>query len=138
MSTNLTLPPTRDDADVGLIILPGDRAHAMSASNAICAVTVLLETGRLTMREPETLVRLDTPAGLVTATAACREGKCETVALDMVPSFVEALDVPVEVPGLGTVRADVAFGGVYFALVEAAPLGLEIAPASARRATNMT
>ncbi len=132
MSTNLILPPSREDADVGLIILQGDKAHAMSGSNCICVVTVLLETGRLPMAEPETLVRLDTPAGLVTATAACRDGKCERVALDMVPSFVEALDVAVEVPGLGSVRADIAFGGVYFALVEAASLGLEIAPAAAR------
>lgn len=132
MSTNLVLPPTRDDADVGLIILQGDKAHAMSASNCICVVTVLLETGRLAMREPETLVRLDTPAGLVTATAACRDGKCERVTLDMVPSFVERLDFEAEVPGLGVVRVDIAFGGIYFALIDPAPLGLEIAPASAR------
>ena len=133
MSTNLLLPPSRDDADVGLIVLQGDRAHAMSGSNCICVVTVLLETGRLPMREPETVVRLDTPAGLVTATAACRDGKCERVSLDMTPSFVEALDLEVEVPGLGAVRADIAFGGLYYALVEPGPLGLEIAPAAARR-----
>ncbi len=123
---------TVDKLSFEIIIRWQDKAHAMSGSNCICVMSVLLETGRLAMTEPETLVRVDTPAGLVTATAACRDGKCERVALDMMPSFVEALDVPVEVPGLGTVRADVAFGGVYFALVEAGPLGLEIVPAAAR------
>lgn len=132
MSTNLLLPPQREGADAGFIILQGDKAHAMSGSNCICVVTVLLETGQLPMTEPETVVRLDTPAGLVTATAACRDGKCEKVTLDMVPCFVEALDVEVDVPGLGTVRVDTAFGGVYYALIDPGQIGLAIEPSSAR------
>lgn len=132
MSTNLLFPPTHADADAGFIILQGDKAHAMSGSNCICVVTVLLETGLVAMTEPETVVRLDTPAGLVTATAACRDGKCERVTLDMVPSFVESLDVEVEVPDLGRVRVDAAFGGVYYALIDPAQIGLAIEPASAR------
>lgn len=132
MSTNLLFPPCRPDVDAGFIILQGDKAHAMSGSNCICVVTVLLETGQVPMQEPETTVKLDTPAGLVTATATCRNGKCEKVALDMVPTFVEALDVDVDVPGLGTVRVDTAFGGVYYALIEAKQLGLTIEPSSAR------
>ncbi|MDZ7840460.1 MAG: proline racemase family protein [Gammaproteobacteria bacterium] len=132
MSTNLLLPPGRSEADAGFIILQGDRAHAMSGSNCICVVTVLLETGQVPMTEPETTVRLDTPAGLVTATAACRDGKCEQVTLDMVPSFVEALDVEVRVPGLGNVRVDTAFGGVYYALIDPKQIDLSIEPSSAR------
>jgi len=132
MSTNLLLPPSRADADAAFIILQGDKAHSMSGSNCICVVTVLLETGALPMREPETVVRLETPAGLVVATATCRAGKCERVALDMVPSFVEALDVEVAVPGLGSVRVDIAFGGVYYALIDPRPLGLRIEPQAAR------
>jgi len=133
MSTNVLLPPTRPDADAGFIILQGDKAHAMSGSNCICVVTVLLETGLVTMTEPETSVALDTPAGLVTAKAACRNGKCERVTLDMVPSFVESLDVDVDVPGLGTVRLDAAFGGVYYALIDPRQLDLSIEPAAARK-----
>jgi proline racemase len=132
MSTNLLFPPSRPDADAGFIILQGDKAHAMSGSNCICVVTVLLETGLVPMNEPETVVRLDTPAGLVVASASCRDGKCERVSLDMVPSFVEDLDIEVNVPGLGPVRVDAAFGGVYYALIDPRPLGLEIAPSSAR------
>ena len=132
MSTNLLLPPIEPGADAGMIVLQGDRAHAMSGSNAICAVTVLLETGMVAMDEPETRVVLDTPAGLVSARATCRDGKCERVHLDMVPSFAEALDVVLDVPDLGPVSVDIAFGGVFYALIPAEPLGLTITPEDAR------
>ena len=110
MSTNLLLAPSAQEADAGMIVMQADRAHAFSGSNGICAVTVLLETGTVAMREPESVVRLDAPAGLVVARARCRDGKCETVTLGMPPGFVEALDVGVDVPGLGKIVADVAFG----------------------------
>jgi proline racemase len=132
MSTNLVFPPTRADADAAFIVLQGDRAHAMSGSNSICVVTVLLETGVIKMREPETVVRLDTAAGLVTATATCRDGKCERVRLAMNPSFVHELDVTVDVDGLGKVKVDIAFGGVFYALIDPRQLGLGIDPGTAR------
>ncbi len=132
MSTNLLVPPQRPEADAGLIVLQGDRAHAMSGSNCICAVTVLLETGMVEMIEPETIIRLDTPAGLIEATATCKDGKCERVSLDMTPSFVEQRDVEVEVDGFGTVRVDLAFGGIYYALIDPGQLGLKIEPDQAR------
>lgn len=132
MSTNLILPPCEPGADAGMIVLQGDRAHEMSGSNSICTVTVLLETGMVPMQEPETIVRLDTPAGLVTARARCRDGKCESVTLRMTPGFVEALDVPVEVPGLGQIGVDIAFGGVYYGLIDPGQLGLTIVPENAR------
>ncbi len=132
MSANLLLPPTRPDADAAFIPLQPDGPHAMSGSNAMCVVTVLLETGLLPMTEPVTVVALDTAAGLVRATADCRDGKCERVTLDMVPSFVEHLDHPLDVDGLKPLKVDVAFGGSYFALVQCADLGVEISPANAR------
>ncbi len=132
MSTNLVFAPTRADADVGFIILQSDKAHAMSGSNAICVVTVLLETGMVEMKEPETIVRLDTAAGLVTARAQCQGGKCVRVLLDMPPAFVEALDVEVNVPGLGEISVDIAFGGVYYAFINPRNLKLKIVPEQAR------
>lgn len=132
MSTNLLLPPTRSDADAGFIVLQGDQAHAMSGSNCICVVTVLLETGLIPMQEPETIVRLDMPSGLVTARAECADGKCKRVHLDMNPSFVETLDAPIAVPDLGTVRMDIAFGGVYYGLIDVRQLDLSIEPSRAR------
>jgi proline racemase len=132
MSVNLIVPPKRPDADAGLIVMESTDYPPMSGSNAICAVTVLLETGMLAMHEPETTVRLDTPAGLVTATARCRDGRCLSVSLESVPSFTVRLDAAVEVAGLGTVTCDVAYGGAFFALVDAPALGLSLAPSEAR------
>jgi proline racemase len=78
MTINLVTAPARPDADAGFIVLQADRAHPMSGSNCICVVTALLETGRIPMREPETIIRLDTPAGLVPARAARAVGACRS------------------------------------------------------------
>ncbi len=133
MSTCLIFPPTRPDADIGFIILQGDKAHAMSGSNSICLTTVLLETGMLPMTEPETVVRIDTASGLVTARATCRNGKCERVTLTMNPSYVDRLDAVVDVEGYGKVTLDIAYGGIFYALIDPAQLGLEIRPDQAKR-----
>ena len=131
MSTNLLLPPTRPDADAAFIVLQPDRAHPMSGSNCICVVTALLETGRVKMVEPETTVRLDTAAGLITVRARCENGRCVSVSLDNVPAFVLALDAPVNTR-FGVIKADIAFGGVFYALVDADQVGLAIVPENAR------
>jgi proline racemase len=131
-TVNLLLPPTRADADAAFIVLQADRAHPMSGSNCICVVTALLESGRLPMTEPETVVRLDTAAGLVTARARCRGGRCLSVSLDNVPAFALSLDTPLKTAGFGTILADIAFGGVFYALVDVAQVGLTIAPGNAR------
>ncbi len=95
-------------------------------------VTALLETGRVKMVEPETLVRLDTAAGLITVRARCKDGRCLSVSLDNVPAFVVALDAPIVTPKWGTIRADIAFGGVFYAQVDVDQVGLAIAPDHAR------
>jgi proline racemase len=130
-SVNLIVAPTRDDADAGFIVLQADRAHPMSGSNCICVVTALLESGRVAIREPETVVRLDTPAGLVVARARCKGGRCLSVSLDNVPSFAELLDHAIDTPW-GRITVDIAFGGVYYALVDVGQVGLAIAPDNAR------
>ena len=132
MSVNLLLPPTRPEAQAGFIVLQADKAHPMSGSNCICVVTALLELGMVPMQEPETTVVLDTPAGLVTARAQCADGRCLSVSLDMVPAFVEHLDLAIDTEQFGRINIDVAFGGVYYALIDVAQTGLSIAPENAR------
>jgi len=131
-STNLLLPATEPGADAGFIVMQPDRCHAMSGSNAICVATALLETGMVAMQAPETALTLDTAAGLVRAVASCRDGRCERVTLTMPWSYVEAEDVPLDVPELGRVSLDIAFGGVFYALIDPASLGLAIRPETAR------
>jgi proline racemase len=137
MSVNLLLPPTRPEAHAGFIVLQADKAHPMSGSNAICVVTALLELGMVEMQEPETTVVLDTPAGLVTARATCKDGRCTGVSLDIVPSFVEQLDFSVETSKFGRIKADIAFGGVYYALIDVEQVGLKIAPENARELAEL-
>ena len=132
MTINLLVPPCRGDADMGFVPMQADGAHAMSGSNAMCVATALLECGMVAPRGPNTVIRLDTPAGLVEAATTWTGSKAERVEVDMPLSFVEHLDHPLEVEGLGGMAVDVAFGGCYFVLIDAESLGFEIAPHEAR------
>jgi proline racemase len=129
---NLIVPATRDDCDAGFIIMEPTEYPAMSGSNTICTATVLLETGMIEMQEPETLMRLEAPGGVVQVRASCRDGRCESVELTNVPCFADQLDAPLEVEGLGTLRVDVAYGGMWYAIADAQALGFAIEPAEAR------
>jgi trans-L-3-hydroxyproline dehydratase len=129
---NLIVPATRPDCDAGFIIMEPTEYPAMSGSNTICTVTVLLETGMVELREPETVVRLEAPGGVVEARAACRAGRCESVEFSNVPAFADRLDAPLEVEGIGTLTVDVAYGGMWYAIADARALGFEIEPHEAR------
>jgi proline racemase len=129
---NLIVPPTRNDCDAGYIIMEPTEYPAMSGSNTICVATVLLETGMVELREPETTLRLEAPGGLVAVRASCRDGRVASVELTNVPCFAERLDAPLEVEGLGTLTVDVAYGGMWYAIVDAQSLGFAIKPNEAR------
>ncbi|CAG8097392.1 unnamed protein product [Penicillium salamii] len=126
MCLNLVLPPCDPKADVGFLIMESDEYPPMSGGNTIATATVLLETGMVKMTEPTTEMVLETPAGLVSVTADCENGKCKSIAFDNVPSFVFALDYKVEVPGIGTVSVDIAWGGMIYAIVDVTSLGIKI------------
>jgi proline racemase len=130
-SVVLLLPAKHPDADAGFIVLQPDQAHASSGSNSICATTALLESGMVEMKEPETVVTLDTAAGLVKAVATCRDGRCEKVKLTMVPSFVHELDVTLDTPDWGRIKIDICYGGIFYALVDVGQVGLTIEKSNA-------
>ncbi len=126
---NLVLPPTDPEADAAYVIMEQpDYYPAMSGSNTMCVVTALLETGVLPMQEPVTHLKLETPAGLIHVRADCAGGRVVGVTLENVASFATHLDVPVEVPGLGTVMVDVAYGGMFYVLADGIRLGISIEP----------
>lgn len=131
-SANLVLPSNNPQADAGFIIMESTEYPPMSGSNTICTVTAILETGMLSMREPEMRLTLEAPGGLIEVICKCRNGKVEQVKFTNVPSFVLYLDANVEVQGLGAIKVDVAYGGMWYALVDAHALGFQIVPDEAR------
>ncbi len=129
---NLVLSPTRPDADAGFVIMEQVEYPGMSGTNTICVTTVLLETGMVPMREPVTEVTLETPAGMIRVRADCAGGKVRQVTFQNVPAFAAYLDRPIEVPNLGTVSVDVAYGGMFYVIAEAAQFGLRLTPDEGR------
>ncbi len=123
---NLLVPPQRPEAQIGFIIMEPEDTPPMSGSNSLCVATVLLETGILPMQEPETLLTLEAPGGLIEARATCRNGKVEQVRVRNVPSFVDKLGASLEVEGLGTLTVDTAYGGDSFVIVDARALGFAL------------
>jgi proline racemase len=125
---NLLVPSTRDDCVVGAIVMEPTEYPPMSGSNTMCIVTVLLETGIVPMVEPVTELRLDMPAGPVDVTAACANGKVTGVTIRNVPAMALKLDAALDVAGHGTLKIDIAYGGMIFAIVDAKAAGFEVAP----------
>jgi proline racemase len=129
MSGAILQPPTRDDADWGVVFIEVSGCLPMCGHGTIGVATVLVETGMVAVSEPETVVRLDVPAGLVEARVRVENGRARAVTLRNVPSFLLARDRTVEVPGLGTIAYDMAYGGNFYALTPAADAGLVVDPA---------
>ena len=125
---NLLVPPKHPDADMGFIIMEPVHTPPMSGSNSICVATVLLDTGIVEMTEPTTRLTLEAPGGLVEVIAECRNGKAERITIANVASFAQHLDRALDVPGVGTLRVDTAYGGDSFVMVDAADVGVEIIP----------
>ena len=132
-AVNLITPPCDPTADIGMIVMESDYFVPMSGSNLICTVTVALEAGMVPMRGPKTIVRVDTPAGLVEVEAECRDGRCKSIRFRNIPSFVMHRDSKIDVPGFGTLRVDVAYGGMIYCIVDAADLGLSLDRSEARK-----
>jgi proline racemase len=124
MSGAILQPPTRPDADWGVLYIEVSGCLPMCGHGTIGVATVLVETGMVEVTEPVTTIRLDTPAGLVVAEVAVTDGAATSVTIRNVPSYSHALDQTVEVPGFGQVRYDIAYGGNFYAMVQLDDLGL--------------
>ncbi len=125
---NLLLPPTDPAADAGFVIMEQTEYPPMSGTNTICVTTVLIETGIVAATEPVTELVLETPAGLVRVTADVEDGKVMQVTFRNVPAFAVHLDAVVDVPELGAVRVDVAWGGMFYVIADASTFGLHLVP----------
>ncbi len=129
----LLVSPVTPDGDVGVLFMHNEGFSTMCGHGIIGLVKIGVETDLFPATGPERVVRIDTPAGRVTATAHLNAGRVERVSFRNVPSFLLARDLEVDVPGIGRVRCDIAFGGAFYAYVDADALGLTLTPAFYRR-----
>ncbi|MBL6846175.1 MAG: proline racemase family protein [Planktomarina sp.] len=134
---NLLVPPIHSDAQMGWIIMEPEHTPPMSGSNAICVATVLLDTGIIPMIEPFTEMTLEAPGGLVKVIAECRDGKAQRITIHNLPSFVGDTCVPLDVPEIGQVMVDIAFGGDSFVVVDAAALGFDLVASEAKALADL-
>lgn len=124
MSGAILMPPTRPDADWGVLFIEVSGLLPMCGHGTMGVATVLVETGMVEVTEPVTTIRLDTPAGLVTAEVNVEDGKATSVTLQNVASFLLRTEAEITTPSFGTVTYDLAFGGNFYAVVELEKLGL--------------
>jgi proline racemase len=129
---NLLVPPKHPKADAAWIIMEPEDTPPMSGSNAICVATVLVETGIVPVTEPETVLTLEAPGGLIEARVAVSDGRARRVTIRNVASFADRLGVALEVPGLGTLSVDTAYGGDSFVIADSTALGFALTPDEAR------
>lgn len=118
--------PVTSDGDLGVLFMHNEGFSTMCGHGIIAVTMALVETGTFEVDKDSAVVRYDTPAGRVVARANVSEGRVESVSFTNVPSFVYALDQFVDVPGLGKVKYDIAFGGAFYAYCDAHELGIEL------------
>lgn len=134
---NLLVPPKHPEADAAFIIMEPEDTPPMSGSNSICVATVLLDAGIVPMHEPETMLVLEAPGGVVRVRAHCRDGKAERIFVQNVPSFAAELDQRLEVDGIGPLKVDTAYGGDSFVVVDADALGLSLTADEAHKIARL-
>ncbi len=127
----LPLNPSRADADIGVLFMHNEGYSTMCGHGIIGLTTVLLEEENPLTEKLKNPLRIETPSGMVTAKAQHQEGRIASVTFQNIPSFVEGLDFQVDVPNLGRVRYDLAFGGAYYAFCQAEDFGLSLTPQQA-------
>lgn len=128
MSGSILQAPTRPDADVGVVFIEVSGCLPMCGHGTMGTATVLVEMGMVEVREPITVIRLDTPAGLVVASVEVEHGAAKSVTIQNVPSYLHLRDATVEVKDIGNLTLDVAWGGNFYAILPAASVGLSVAP----------
>ena len=128
---NLILPSNNDEAVAGFVIMEQTEYPGMSGTNTICVVTTLIETGMVEVNEPITKFKLETPAGLISITAEVRNGKAVNVTFENVPSFSVYTNKSIIVPEIGEVKVDVAYGGMFYVILDSKELGLDLKPNNA-------
>ena len=130
-------PPTTDDGDFGVLFMHNEGYSTMCGHGIIGVTKVAVETGMIEANDGEKIVKIDSPAGRVTACAHIENQKVKKVSFENVPSFVYAEDVKIDVDGIGKVEVDIAFGGAFYVFVDASKLGLKVVPGQMQRLVDV-
>ncbi len=125
---NLILPSNNPEAVAGFVIMEQTEYPGMSGTNTICVVTTLIETGMVDITEPFTEFKLDTPAGLISISAEVKDSKAVNVTFENVPAFSVYKNKSISVPEIGEVTVDIAYGGMFYVILDSEELGLELSP----------
>jgi proline racemase/trans-L-3-hydroxyproline dehydratase len=128
MFGSIITSPSNPEADLGIIFMDSGSYLNMCGHGSIGAATVAVETGMVKVTEPETIVKLDAPAGLVEAKVKVANGKAEEVTVQNVPAFLFEENLSIETPSSGRITFDISFGGSFFALVDVRQFGLKVEP----------
>eukprot|EP00035_Acanthoeca_spectabilis_P025977 m.460743 g.460743 ORF g.460743 m.460743 type:complete len:388 (-) comp22125_c0_seq1:106-1269(-) len=137
-NANVIYPSEAEGCDYGYVILEQNKVYpAMSGHNTICVATALLETGMVPMTEPVTSFAIEAPAGPIHITAECSHGKVTSVKLLNAPAFVAHLDAEIEVPELGKVTIDIAYGGMWYTIVHAPSIDLDLVPSNGKQISRL-
>src|SRR5581483_2816207 len=134
---NVLLPPAHPEAHAGFVIMEQVEYPPMSGTNTICVVTALIETGMIPASGDKVRLKLEAPAGLIEVEAQVRDGQVISVTFQNQPAFAVHLDANVEVPQLGTIKVDVAYGGMFYVIADAEQFGLRLTPDEARDAVRI-
>jgi proline racemase len=125
--------PVTPQASFGLFYMDARRYPYLCGHATIGAVASLIEAGALAAKDGDTLITVDTPSGPLDAHTRIRHGRVESVAIDMVPSFVFDTDREIDIPGYGRIPVDLVCVGGFFAMVKARSVGIELVPANSHR-----
>ena len=124
----ILLPPNDEDGDFGILFLHNEGYSTMCGHAIIAISTLAVEMNWVKITSPETHIKIDAPCGRINSFVKIKDGKAESVYFHCVPSFVVALDEEVEVRGIGKMTYDLAYGGAFYAYVDADKLGIPLVP----------
>ena len=121
----ILVEPDSPEADIGVIFMHNE-GYSTGCGHAVIALTkVLIEMGFIQMVEPETTVKMDVPSGYIESFARINDGNVKDVRFQNVPSFVQSLDATIDIPDIGIIDYDLAFGGAYYAIVNVNQVNLK-------------
>lgn len=133
----ILFPPISKEADLGVVFMDGGGYLTMCGHGTIGMATVAVEEKLVPVTEPYTELKIEAPAGIVHARVHVQNGRALEVSFTNVPSFLSHKDVTIDVPGIGGVHLDVAYGGNFFAIVDSAPLDLTLSPEHVDRISSL-